>query len=153
MSKIKSIYIECYIYRKTSGGIKYLLLKRNIKDKIHPGIWQIITGKINKKEKAYQTALRELTEETGLKPFKLYSLPKVSSFYYKEKDTIHLIPLFLSEVKEEKIKLSEEHSEYKWLNFKSACRLVHWETQKENIRMINKMLNDRSLKATLALIV
>ncbi len=52
MSEIKSQFIECYIYARKKGEIKFLLLKRSNDNKVHPGIWQIVTGRIEENEKA-----------------------------------------------------------------------------------------------------
>jgi len=68
--------IEAHIFCKKKNGIEFLLLKRNEKE-IYPGLWQMVTGKIRKGEKAYKTALREIKEETGLKPKRFWVTPNV----------------------------------------------------------------------------
>ena len=65
MAKIITNLIEAHIFRKTKNGIELLLLKRS-ETEIYPGLWQMVSGKIQVNEKAYQTALREIKEETGL---------------------------------------------------------------------------------------
>ena len=42
-----------------------------MKIKYMPGLWQMVTGKMKDGETAYQTALREIKEETTLKPDKV----------------------------------------------------------------------------------
>jgi dATP pyrophosphohydrolase len=145
LSKIVSKYIECYVYKKFPGGIKFLILKRSPKKEPYPNIWQIITGRIEKKEKAYETAIRELKEETGLTPVNMFNLPFVTQFYIGKSDELHLIPLFLAEVDEDKIRISEEHTEYLWLDYKSAYNKIYWLDQKENFKKIKKILKDKEL--------
>ena len=55
--------VDCHIIYRDKNSIKYLLLKRS-PDKVYPNIWQCVTGKIEGDEKAYQTAIREVKEET-----------------------------------------------------------------------------------------
>ncbi|NPV12146.1 MAG: NUDIX pyrophosphatase [Ignavibacteria bacterium] len=137
MSKVVSTYIELHIMKIENDQLKFLLLKRSPNEK-YPNIWQMVTGKIRDGEKAYETALRELKEETGLIAEELFTVPIVNSVYLSETDEVCLIPVFLCRVNEKsEIKISEEHSEYKWLNAEEAEKLLNWEGQKKSIRMIN----------------
>ena len=149
MSKIISKYIECYIYKKFSDGIKYLLLKRSPDKKPYPGIWQIVTGNIKKNEKAFETAIRELKEETGLSPVHLFTLPDITQFYAPQNDTINLITLFLAEVKSSKVIISPEHSEFVWLDYPTALKKIYWLNQKKILTNIQKILADKNLFKTL----
>ena len=47
MAKMETRVIDAYVYRKTSKGIKYLILKR-AKTKIYEHLWQGVAGKIEK---------------------------------------------------------------------------------------------------------
>ena len=141
MPDIVSNLIELHVYKKVNDETKFLLLKR-AKDLVFPHIWQMVSGTIEDDEKAYETALRELNEETGIKSDSLYKIPKVSVFYYIEKDTINLVPVFLVECKSETIVLSEEHSEYGWFDLPEALEKLHWVTWKENLTLINDILKD-----------
>lgn len=151
MPEIVSKYIECYVYKKFSSGIKFLLLKRSKEKQPYPGIWQISTGRIEKNEKAIETALREINEETGLNPVKFFTLPFISQFYIPESDTVNLITLFLAEVNESKIKISSEHSEYLWLDYKTAYDKIYWFDQKKNLKNIHEILKNKKLFKTLVL--
>lgn len=143
MPRIVSAYMECYVVHKGKKHIEYLLLKRSKDKEPYPGIWQIITGRIEKNEKAYKAAYREVVEETSLKISKLYSIPKVTGFYTSYNDRIHLVPLFLAIVKDKNVVLSNEHSMYRWVDYKEAKRLVHWVTQKEIFDIIELVLNTK----------
>lgn len=140
MPKINSIYIECYVAKKIKGKYKFLLLKRAEGDKLYPGIWQIITGKIEKKEKAFETALREVKEESGLEPERLFVLPHTTTFYSPVTDAISLIPLFVCIVDDDKVTLSDEHSEYGWFDVQKAARQLYFKSQKENVKFIESNL-------------
>jgi dATP pyrophosphohydrolase len=109
MPQIVTNYIELHICHKTLNGCKFLLLKRADKAKIYPGIWQMITGTIESHEHTKDTLLRELNEETGLKPHKIYSIPRINTFYLAISDKICMSPVFLAIVNDTKIKISYEH--------------------------------------------
>jgi dihydroneopterin triphosphate diphosphatase len=96
--EIISGYVEVHVFRYNNQKIEYLLLRRGDKV-IYPGLWQIVTGKIKEGEKAYETALREVQEETGLVPERLWVAPKVNQFYSAEKDAIYIVPVFAAELK------------------------------------------------------
>jgi dATP pyrophosphohydrolase len=138
---IVSNLIELYIYKKVNDELKYLLLKR-ADAVVFPHIWQMVSGTVEDGEKAYETARRELHEETGIKSESLYKVPKVSEFYYFEQDTINLVPIFLVECNTDTIILSEEHVEYGWFDFHEALEKLHWITWKENLTLINNILKD-----------
>lgn len=141
MPDIVSNLIELYVFKIVHGKLKYLLLKR-ASGYVFSNIWQMVSGTIEDGEKVYETASRELQEETGIKSYRLYKIPKVSVFYYIEKDTINLVPVFLVECNTDKIVLSEEHSEYGWFDFHEALEMLHWNTWKENLTFINDIIND-----------
>ncbi|MGA7720740.1 MAG: NUDIX domain-containing protein [Ignavibacteriaceae bacterium] len=138
MAKIITNLIEAHIFRKTKNGIELLLLKRS-ETEIYPGLWQMVSGKIQVNEKAYQTALREIKEETGLIPDKFWVAPNVNSFYYPEKDYISLLPVFAALVdSKSKVKISNEHSEYKWVNPAKAKRMLAWAGQRQSVEIIRE---------------
>lgn len=138
MPGINSIYIECYVTKYTKKGRKYLLLKRSEDDSLYPGIWQVITGRIEKGEKAYVTALREVKEEAGLRPERFYVLPHTTTFYSPKEDSISLVPLFICEVCDDEVVLSREHSKYLWLDAEKASQKLFFKSQKENVNFIDK---------------
>ena len=136
--------IEAHIFRETDKGIEFLLLKRS-DNQVYPGLWQMVTGKIKAKEKAYQTALREIKEETGLIPLQLWVAPTVNSFYEPKKEYICLLPVFAARVENNEIKLSDEHTEYKWGDKATAQKLLAWEGQRKAVQIIEDyFLNEKS---------
>ncbi len=130
---------------KTDEGDKFLLLKRSEKAKIYPGIWQMITGTIESHEHTKDTLIRELEEETGLKPSRIFSIPKINTFYLAISDKICMSPVFLTIVEGDKVNISDEHTEFKWASFEEASKLIHWPNQVESLELIKKYLDDRDL--------
>jgi len=142
--KIISNLIEAHIFREVENGIEFLLLKRS-EGQSYPGIWQMVTGKIKDNEKAYQTALREIKEETGLVPLQLWVAPTVNSFYEPKNEFICLLPVFAVRVDSLKVKLSDEHTEYKWVKNEEAKKLLAWDGQRKSVQIIEDyFLNEKS---------
>lgn len=138
MTKVVSTYIELHIFKIENGEMKFLLLKRSPFEK-YPNIWQMVTGKIKENETAYQTAIRELKEETGLTAEEIFSVPIVNSVYLSETDEVCLIPVFVCRVSEDsKIKISSEHNEFKWATPSEAIELLAWEGQKNSVKLIQR---------------
>ncbi len=142
---IISNLVEVHIFRETENAIEFLLLKR-AEDQIYPAVWQMVSGKIKESEKAFETSLRELKEETNLTPLKMWIAPKVNSFYSSQTDSICLIPVFAVQVKKDsKVIISDEHSEYKWVTSDEAKRLLAWDGQRKAVDLIEEyFLNEKS---------
>ncbi len=133
---IVSTMIEAHIFRETGDGIEFLLLKRS-NNQIYPGIWQMVTGKIEEKEKAHQTALREIKEETGLIPVQLWVAPTINPFYEPKNEYICLLPVFAARVEAKpNVVLSREHTKYKWVGKDEAKKLLAWPGQRDAVDII-----------------
>ena len=130
MAKVKICVIDAYVFRKTKAGIKYLILKR-AKTKMYEHLWQGVAGKIEEGEQAWEAAIRELKEETNLEPIMLFVADHISKFYEKYGDRINFVPVFGIEVDSEMISLSEEHSDFKWVDYDTACSYLVWSGQKK----------------------
>lgn len=105
----------------------------------YEGIFHCVHGKIEENEPAWQTALRELKEETGLVPKELFVADFTSNFYEAKEDRFNLVPVFVAVVEDREVRLSREHSEFEWLNYKEAKEKVAWENHRKAIEIINKM--------------
>ena len=145
MTKVLVRVIDAYVYSYENNKLSFLLLKRS-KTKIYEFLWQGVTGKIEKGELAWQAALRELKEETGLTAHKMFVADYVSKFYEKHGDRINLVPVFGIEVINKKISLSEEHCNFKWLSFKKAHDKLTWDGQKKGLKVVYNMLNSKDAR-------
>lgn len=141
MPKLLSNYIELHV----SYNNKFLLLKRSPYSTIYPGKWQMITGGIEDNEPTKEAIIRELREETGLLPKHIFIVPRVNMFYLQFHDAVCLTPVFLAFVNSDKVTISNEHTEYKWVSYEEALDLIHWENQKESLRIIQNYLSDLKL--------
>ena len=132
--------IDAYIFRQTDDRLNFLLLKR-AETKIYEHLWQGVAGKIEEGETASEAAIRELKEETGFEPVRMFVADHVSKFYETHGDRINIVPVFGIEVDREDVTISEEHCEFKWVNFETARDTLIWKGQKEGITSVFDMPN------------
>ena len=92
---------------------KLLLLKRSMKASHNPGQWDIPGGRLDPGEGHKEGLSREILEETGLK-VEISNPLSVDSFMRQDGQHIVMI-IFLCRPASGEIKLSEEHTEFKWV--------------------------------------
>ena len=140
MPKVVVRVIDAYVFNRKSKEIRFLLLKR-AKTKIYEHLWQGVAGKIEAGEAAWEAAIRELKEETGFEPVRIFVADHVSKFYEAHGDWVNMVPVFGIEVEDEEVILSDEHCEFKWVDFNTAHQTLIWSGQKDGIAAIFNMLN------------
>ena len=140
MPKTKIRVVDAYVFCQTKTGFRFLLLKR-ARTKMYEHLWQGVAGEIEKGEKAWQTAIRELKEETGFDPIRIFVADHVSRFYETHGDRVNLVPVFGIEVENGDVTLSKEHCEFQWVDFETARNTLVWNGQKEGIAAVFDMLN------------
>jgi len=91
--------------------------------------WELPGGHLNLGENYVAGAIREVYEETKIKLNKLQLI-------YKEKD----YKLFTSRAKVLKVQLSNEHTDYKWVNRTELRKLNITTATKSNLKYILKLL-------------
>jgi len=141
MALISSTIVEICIFKFEKDRPWFLLLRRSKEEKIYPGIWQFVSGSIEEGEKASFAALRELDEETAIKPSAFWVTPFVNSFYDPSWDSLNLTPLFAAQVSAgEEPKLSSEHSQWGWFLYEDALSMLPWPGQREGLRIVNEYI-------------
>ena len=140
MPKVVVRVIDAYVFNRKSKEIRFLLLKR-AKTKIYEHLWQGVAGKIEAGETSWEAAIRELKEETGFEPVRIFVADHVSKFYEAHGDWVNMVPVFGIEVEDEEVLLSDEHCEFKWVDFNTAHQTLIWSGQKDGITAIFNMLN------------
>jgi len=139
MASVTVRVVDCYVYRQTDDGLEFLLMKRNL-NKIYEHLWQGVAGKIEDGETAPEAAIRELKEETGFDPVKVFVADHVSRFYEVHGDRINLVPVFGIEVNSDEVILSEEHIDFKWVTIEEALNTLVWNGQKKGIQTVHDMV-------------
>lgn len=145
MSRNTNRLMDLYIYRQRGkSSVQFLLLKRS-EGKIYAGQWRMVGGKVESDETAWQAALRELFEETGLVPSRFWTVPTINHFYDHSNDKIHLIPAFAAEIAPDSVlALDDEHEEYIWVDAASIDDYLVWPEQIRILHAIHHILiNDQ----------
>ena len=123
---VRVAYVDVLVLRGQGDGLQVLCLRRSGKGR-SPGSWEAVHAHVDPGETPLTTALRELTEETGLRPEKFYNLSRVESFYRHSANEVVLVPVFAAFVsRDQAIVLSEEHDGYEWLRPEAARMRVSW---------------------------
>ena len=98
-----------------------LILKRSNMVKTYKGLWGGVAGYIEEDEEPYDTALKEIREETGLlendiKFIKQGKPIEFTDFYKGERYDWEVFPFLFKYEKKDKIQIDWEHSEYRWIS-------------------------------------
>jgi dihydroneopterin triphosphate diphosphatase len=111
--------IAVILLKIVKGEYRVLLMKRATP--ILKDVWCYIGGGIEEGEKAWESALREIQEETGITKVSLYISNKFDQFYSSRENYIYVAPVFVGYVDEEEdVVLNPEHIDYKWMIFEEA---------------------------------
>lgn len=141
MPQIGVSLVEVYPFRFHGDRIQYLLLKRAGGSSLYPGIWQIVTGTIERGETAAQTALREVGEETALSPLKFWVLPETSSFYDHRNDLVQICALFACQLPDGRDpRISHEHVAWQWCSAREAKPLLAWPSQRLHVDLVEQTI-------------
>ncbi len=145
MTEVKVETVDVYVLRfgpevekgmagpvrpKLTGPPEVLVLRRAPALR-SPGTWESVHGHIDAGETPVAAARRELREEAGLVPSRLYNLSRVEAFYLHRRDLVALTPAFCAIVAADATaKTSEEHDRSEWVNPEEAARRFFWPREK-----------------------
>jgi dATP pyrophosphohydrolase len=136
MPEVVSNVIDVYPFRRVEKGVEFLLLKRVAGVRLG-GTWQAVHGRIEAGEAAWQAALRELKEETGLTPLGFWQIEFVNTFYLATEDRILICPCFAAEIAADvDVVLSDEHTDFRWEPVEQALETFMWPGQRRAVREI-----------------
>lgn len=139
--QIRAFIASLVAVRRAQGRYEVLLMKRT---QSLAGEWCQVAGKIEDGETAWQTALRELAEETALKPYAFYSADTCEQFYEAARDAITIAPVFVAFIdKTAEVVLNHEHSEFRWVSFEEAADMVAFGGQRRVLRWIEQEFIER----------
>lgn len=128
-------------YIKNKDGIKYCIFNRADTED-NEDFWQFVAGGGEDDEKPLETAIRETWEETGIKEnatfYQLESISYVPTncFSAERRKAWGMDCLVIPEykfavyVRDNNIQISDEHKEYRWVNYDTAVKLLKFESNK-----------------------
>src|SRR3989344_1395924 len=107
-----------------------------------PTYWGFVKGLSEKGESEEETTLREAEEETGMKIKLIHGFKERIEYTYRF-DGEHIkkeVIFFVAEAPSADVKLSQEHEEFKWLEFDEAYMLTKYKNQKEILKKAHEFI-------------
>ena len=108
---------------------KLLLIKRQDNEIHCPGAWEVPGGRLELGENPFDALRRETKEETNLE-IEILNPLRVNFFERDDGQTITMIS-FLCRPVSNSILLSEEHSDYQWIEIDKAFYTIHQAFRKD----------------------
>ncbi len=149
-ARIRADVIDVYVVRACGAGHEFLQVLRAHEPLA--GTWHPVMGHVERGERAWEAALRELGEEVGLGRDDgalegLFALEQVHPFYLAALDCVVMSPRFVALVRGGwEPTLNDEHSAHRWVGADEACAAAMWPGQKRAIEEIRQeILRDGSL--------
>jgi 8-oxo-dGTP pyrophosphatase MutT (NUDIX family) len=127
------------LMRKTPAGPVYLLLD-------YGKHWDYPKGHLEEGETAWQAAVRELREETGIRQVDRVTRFQRDMHYFfvssKKGPITKTVTYFLGETRTLEVVVSDEHSGYAWLAYEDAMQRLTYENAREMLRAAHEALTN-----------
>lgn len=107
------------------------------------GHWDFPKGHVEAGESELQAAVREVDEETGLKPIQIIpGFEHTYEYYYKrDQQTMHKkVTYFAGHADSADIRLSHEHRGFTWLPYEKALQRITFDNARDLLRKAERHL-------------
>ena len=145
MSPTRPDLVACWLFRLDAAGRPEILLIRRAPDRIYPGIWQCVTGRLEADERTADGALREVEEETGLTRAEIedvFETDIINWFHEQSVDAVWCEAVFAARVRPgAQFRLSHEHDDARWVTPPEAKEVVVWPAYERAIDMIDWLVD------------
>lgn len=132
------------VLRNNDDEERFLILQQN------HGHWSFPKGHGEKGETFYETAVRELKEETGITEIEFSGLPSIKDNYYVEKDGEKhnkTVECFIAFTKNNEVIIQEsEVKNYKWATYREAMDVFTFDGIKKVLETAQNYLQNESRK-------
>lgn len=143
--RVRHDMVACFVARpsETAGSHELLQLRRSPGD-FMGGAWSTVRGGIRENETAWAAALRELSEETGIRrPTEFFQLDTVDVFYLHGDDTLWHCPGFCAVIEREtEIRLNSEHDAWRWIERARIDRDFLWPGERSQLAELCREILD-----------
>ncbi|MHA1976509.1 MAG: NUDIX domain-containing protein [Candidatus Hodarchaeales archaeon] len=132
------------VYFNTSNKPEYLLVLHDTPHKY----WAFPKGRQNEGETYKQTAIREISEETGNSNFEIIKRLISDSIYFPKRGTrtiVKKVVFFLVKFQTREVKLSSEHINWKWVSFEKALSLLTFDDYIRVLKESNDVIMNESI--------
>lgn len=124
-----------------------ILLAKRSPNKSYPNLWEDVGGGVEVKEKPEDALLREIKEETGITDIEIIKPLTVFHFFHdgmKDEDNEILGISYWCKTNTDKVTLSDEHCDYKWLAPEEAITFPIHKALKKLLREV--FVQEKALK-------
>ena len=140
MTSIEVGTVDVFVVRSLPEGWRVLALQRGRATRC-PTAWEPVHGHIEPGETPEQAAIRELQEEAGLTPDRLYVV-RVSPFYIRRTRTLELAIVFAAFVDPDAdVTIGDEHERYEWLGVDDALTRFAFPGERASLREVVELLS------------
>jgi 8-oxo-dGTP diphosphatase len=116
----------------------FLILKRSPKKDASPNKWEVVTGRLELDEDPKDGARREINEEVQIETE--FVMPVGTGFFYRvSKDFPMAFIVFWFRYISGNVKLSWEHTEYKWVTLDEALKINELKYFHDNLKTITEL--------------
>lgn len=132
-------------FRRVGDQVEFAVLRRE-----DMNVWQAVAGGGEVGETPQQAAVRETQEELGLdRPAPLYPLQAMASMparLFTDRDSwpagTYVVPehSFASDLTNVEIKISQEHTDIQWLDYKSAVEALRFDSNRTALGELHERL-------------
>lgn len=132
--KWKRDAVQAFVLREGEPA-RVLLLQRRSKN--FDKIWDMAGGGVDPGESPVQALLREVREETGLTPCRLYSADHCLQYYHIDREAICITPVFVAFVEAtSQVNLSDEHRDWRWCAMEEALTMLPFTPHRDALRHV-----------------
>lgn len=150
--------VGAVVFRRDNDIIEYLLLH------YESGHWDFPKGHVEEGEKDVETLDREVREETGISEIKILpGFKKQIKYFYRAKgeeleerkkdsrpvDVIKRVMYYIAETQTKDVKISYEHTGFKWLPYGDAVKRTTYKNSKEVLEEAHKFLTENKQESLL----
>ena len=125
---------------ENSHKIEYLLLRHT------SGHWEFPKGNFEFGEDGFETARREIYEETGITDIEfIKDFESKIEYYFKRSDKLvhKRVIFYMARTNTSKVILSSEHDAYAWKEYNEAINQLTYENAKDLLKKAKSVVLDR----------
>jgi 8-oxo-dGTP pyrophosphatase MutT (NUDIX family) len=131
-AKLRVGVVEVFVVSPRARDWRVLTLERASNTRC-AGAWETVHGRVERGERPEQAALRELREETGLVPDRLYNVT-THAFYLHRAATVQVAVVFCAFVLgTPPVTLSAEHARAVWRTRAAATKRFAWPSERDSL--------------------